>query len=158
MASIASRSISRKLTVHTNDPLAPRVILTVNANVLTSIVVLPGDRVKMSNLREGMSSSTLLIRKEPNETGVLEVRNLETSAPWLLARVRKLEAVRPATDRVPEGQPGDWLLEVEISAQPESIVPGVQKEEIRFDTGLELQPTVTLPVAVYYRPPPNPSE
>ena len=100
-------SVAKAITVRSDDPLLPSVRLTVKAVILGSVVLRPQQSIRLSNRRERGSRGQLLIRQEPTEKGVLEVSRVETSVPWLTARVTRIEETRLATDGLPTGRPGN---------------------------------------------------
>jgi hypothetical protein len=144
--------VSRNITVTTDDPQRPRLTLKLDVEIVRSVNVLPGDVIRLGN-RRGMplgTKSMVLLRRDPTEEGRLEVRALRASVPWLVPRATRLDAARPADGSLPEGQPGDWLLELELSPD---VPHGTSQAQIEFESGLAREPTVTLPISVYYDAP-----
>ena len=148
--------MARTIAVDTNDPTRPHVTLTVRVSVLASVMVLPRESVHLTNLRRGMERAILIIRRDPSESGEVAVSGVQSSADWISASVRRLDTPEAVVEGLPHSVPGDWLLEIDLSADRPY---GRSQQTLRFKTGLSRQPEVELPVLVDLRPPVNlPSE
>ena len=146
-------TVGRNLTVKTNDPLRSTLTLTLRVEVLGSVLILPTERLRLTNARGGARTGRLLIRQDPTERGELSINGLQTSVPWLSARVEeRMEGSRALGGALPPGEPGDWLLEVRLEGAAQQ---GFSKQSVRFRTGLSRQPEVAVPVMVSVRPPVN---
>jgi len=137
--------VGRAIVVRTSDPGRPTISLTVKANVLASVEIFPFESVHVSNRGPGLERSTLLVRKDPTESGVLNIVHPTASVAWLAVRGERLTAVRPGTTGIPTGQPGDWIVEVALAGRPDY---GQHTAEVMFDTGLAREKRVKLPVTV----------
>lgn len=139
------------INVTTNDPKLPKILLSLRAFVQGSVLILPGERIYISMAAPYEIFVSRLIRQDPSDTsGVLQVTDLESSAPWLTASVRKVEQPMPKTLGMPAAQPGDWILE--MSSRLDAPY-GKRDEYVEFKTGLKWQPDVTLPVSFNRQPP-----
>jgi hypothetical protein len=143
-------SIGRGITVYTDDPVVPKLFLTVRAVVLGGVSILPYEMVTVSNRGPSNRAPKLLIRRESSETAELAIRDPEATVPWLSVAAERLEEPRPAGDGLPSGFPGDWMLFIELD---ETAPYGRYREQVRFKTGLGRQPDVSIPVVVDSRPP-----
>lgn len=141
-----------QIHVKTDDPARPEVTLTLRAEVIGSVLILPVDDVYMHNRVGRLPVARRLLRRTPDETRVLEIRDLEASADWLEVAVEEVEAPRPAGGGLPEALPGDWLLTVAVAGEP---TYGRREENVRFTTGLAREPEVQLPVLLELLPPVN---
>ena len=136
-------NVSRGITVYTNDPARPKVFLTVRANILASVRLLPHHTVHLTNRRAGGAETRLLVRKDPTEQGSLELDDVVSSVPWIAVSATKLENPLPVLQGLPQAWSGDWLLEISLAGRPEY---GRTQQEIRFKSGLSREPLVTVPV------------
>ena len=149
--------VGKGISVYSNDPETPSLRLTVRATVHGSVVVLPREYIGIGGHSRRRGNSKVLVRKDPTESGELEISDLKTSLPWLTAEVRKLTEKRPPADGLPLGLPGDYLLEVKIGEKPETQRTRT-RAQVSFKTGLKRQPVVSIPVTVDLRPPVSLSE
>lgn len=124
----------------------------VRADVLGSVVVLPDEAPEIANRPGEKPVARRLIRQDPTERGSLRISDVSSSAEWLRASVRRLEELRPRGKGLPQGHPGDWLLEISVEGDP---LFGERLESVWMSTGLERQPVLTLPVKTLLRPPVN---
>ena len=142
--------MGRGITVQTDDPANSRLRLTIRAAILASVVILPVENLMFNNASPRQNRTRLLVRRDPTETGELKIENVTPSADWFSVEATRLDEPLAAADRVPAGQPGDWLLVAELAEDPPY---GVTRAELSFTTGLERQPKLTLPVMANLRPP-----
>jgi hypothetical protein len=145
-------SLRRLIGVETDDPSRPHVTLTLRADVVTSIEILPSDAVLLRTRPGHDTAARVLVRKDSTEAGKLVVRDLVTSEEWLTAKAEELTARRPAGGGLPEGLPGDWLIDVALKGWPTT---GHTTASVRFATGLPREPTSTITLDVETRPPVN---
>lgn len=142
-------AFSKTIAIETNDPTQPKVSVVVRADVVESVNFLP-DRIVLRNALHSTPSAEILVRKDPTESGKLQIKDVETSAPWLLAGVREVESPLPAEGDRPARLPGDYVLEVHIGDSPASA--GRSQQSVSFKTGLPRQPVATVPVIVMFTP------
>lgn len=143
--------VGRGITVHSNDPVQPRLSLTIRAVILGSVVMLPHERILVSNHPARRSRNQVVVRQDPTEVGELVISDLQTSAPWLEATASRVEENIPAEGGLPGRRPGDWVIRVERTGV--GIEYGRRQERLSFGTGLKRQPRVELPISVDIRPP-----
>jgi hypothetical protein len=142
-------AIVKSITVSHDDPSQPAIVLTVKANVVGSVNVLPYPALALAPRLKGFGSpAKLLIRKDPTETGTLKVSDAASSVPWLDVALREITSVEPAVEGLPEAQPGDVALSVQVTGVPPT---GIHAETVTFKTGLTREPTVSIPVHVTVR-------
>jgi len=143
-------NVGRGITVYTNDPARPKVFLTVRANILASVQILPHHTVHLTNRRAGAEKTRLLVRKDPTEQGTLVLSHVEASAPWLAVSTTKLENPLPVLEGLPQAFSGDWLVELSLAGRPEY---GRSQQELHFNTALTREPRVKVAVVVNLQPP-----
>jgi hypothetical protein len=137
--------VERAITVTTNDPDQPTVVLTLKAHVQVSLEVLPTEHVSL----DFKPTAWRLLRKEATETGALEVSAITTSQPWLRATAQPYDPAKPLPEGVPQAQAGDWILEVTHGGEAPM---GRSAQWIEFATGLTRQPHTRLDVHVFKQP------
>jgi hypothetical protein len=143
--------VTQGIVVRTNDPDHGRVLLTLKAEVIGSVVLLP-QPVMFLRERAGLPpAARVLIRQESSEPGTLAIEGVSTSVPWLTAGVERLDAPRPRGGGLPPGRSGDWVLEVRFRGDEPRYGP--VRESVRFRTGLARQPEVVLEVESNLEPP-----
>ncbi len=121
--------------------------------ILSSVRLLPDERLYLHNLRGDVTAVRRVIRRQPGSNGKLAVAGLSTDPEWLEATVRRIdEPLAPSTDLPDGGRVGDWLLEVRLGDDP---AWGLTRAELAFDTGLDPQRRATFQVQVNLRPPVN---
>ncbi len=128
----------------TNDPRNPQVVLTIRSNILGSVDVLPQSVTYMRRRAGQAPVAQCLIRQEPTERGTLSVSDVSTSDDRLVVTTRKLEQTRPRGNGLPQGEPGDWLLEIRF--RDDRPVYGKFAGTVSFRTDLPRQPLVTIEV------------
>jgi len=144
---------TKNVTVRTNDPATPQIVLSVRVEVVTSIEVLPYEMMQLRSRSGQPTVGRLLVRKEPTESGELRIAQIESSAPWLVASARRLdEPTARGEDGLPPGAAGDWVLEARL-AEDAPPLQGRRRESIRFSTGLSRQPTASVGVMFELKPP-----
>jgi hypothetical protein len=137
----------RSIAVKTNDPEKAQFSLTLRAEVVTSIVVLPNESIP---IEKGSPTVRRLIQKDPTESGTLEISEVKASVPWLSVKAERVRSVLPVgEDGLPEARPGDWLLSVDMT---DAAPLGRSMQSIQFKTGLARQPVAELRVTAYVQP------
>lgn len=137
------------MTVNTNDPLQPEIVLTVRADVVGSVFLRP-EKLSFGSARGPNQRNRILVTKDPTEEGKLEITDLRADLPWLRASARQVEVEEPGAEDFPPASPGDWVVEVRIEGEPPS---GVSQSNVRFKTGLRREPEVAVPLSVAIIPP-----
>ena len=138
-----SGPVGQGVSVMTNDPTSPAAFLLVRAQVVVAVRVLPERAIVLRNQPGELPVRRLIRRSTGSGHGFFNIVGLESSAPWIDARARKVRESAPASDGLPPVEPGDWILELGLSGQPEY---GKRREEVKFKTGLERQPVVKLEI------------
>lgn len=141
--------VGKGIAVKTNDPRRPLVMLVINAEIFQAVRILPEDRVVLRNYRDGGVSQRLL-RREMSARGDLDVSELRSSVPWIEARARPLRDKEPHNDFVPRGFPGDWVVELALTAEAPY---GQGRQTVELATGLPGQETATIHVFADVQPP-----
>ena len=145
--------VTKGIVVNTSDPDRRQILLTLKAIVVGSVALLPQPLIYIRK-RPGQSYvGRLLIRQEPGESGTLAISDVTTSVPYLTASVVQLSQNRPRGDGLPEGRPGDWVLEVRF--RDDEPVYGRLRDQVRFRTGLSRQPEVAVVVESKFDTPIN---
>ncbi len=132
------------IIVKTNDPRNPNLVLTVRSHILGSVEVLPQSVIYMRRRSGHAPVARCLIRQEPTERGTLSVSEVAISDERLVATAHKLQQPRARRDGLPQGEPGDWLLEIRF--RDDRPVYGKFAGKVGFRTGLPRQPLVTVEV------------
>jgi len=143
-------TVGRGITVYTDDPRRESVMLPIRGEVVGGASVLPQESLFLSTHGRGEVPGMLLVQREPSEKGTLELTNIQVSAPWIEVHAIPLTELRPASDGIPTGRPGDWVLQVELL---DSAPYGRFSESVRFETGLERQEAIEIPITVAVQPP-----
>jgi hypothetical protein len=144
--------VSKGITVTTNDPVRSQLLLTMKGAVISSATLIPDDQIYLDNLTENGTLQRRIVRANPLDKGELDIRGIESSAPWLRVTARELDGPLPEDMRLPPSREGDWLLEITVQGE---IPYGAKSERVKFDTGLARQPRVELPVYARLLPPVN---
>lgn len=150
--SALSGLIGKGISITTNDPYTPDIQLVVRARVVGSVLMLPGYTGFLSNRQIETRSTPFLIRQEPGEVGKLLISAPRASVPWIDVEVRELTEKHLSDKGLPAGWPGDWLL---VATLKRGAPIGHFQETVRFNTGLQREPEVTLKIGVDLRPPVN---
>ena len=142
--------ITKQVTVEHDDKSQGPVQLTISANIVGSVEILPYAGLQLTRRRQGfLTPATLIVRQDATEKGALAMSDLAVSAPWLKITSRKVTADEAPTEGLPAAKPGDVIL----SVQAEKSAPvGSHVETLTFKTGLTREPAVTIPVTVYVQP------
>jgi hypothetical protein len=143
--------VTQPITVTTNDPAAPRIVLTLRAEVVTVVELLPASVMLLRDRGGPGPVGRVLVRRAAGVEGELAIRDLTASVPWLVPRATRLAAPRPRGDGLPEGRSGDWVIEVRFLDDRRRYGP--QRGQLRFRTGLPAQPEAILDVESDFPPP-----
>lgn len=135
----------RAITVESNDPDLPRVAIFVRLNARVGVSLLPAASLRLGRGRAAQPETSLLVRRESGIEQALKVEGVETSVPWLRADARVVTADEPGTADRPPARPGDWILRVALGPGAPS---GSSVQQVRFRTGLDVEPAVEVPVRV----------
>ena len=142
--------IAKGITVTHDDPTQGPIALSVKANVVGSVELLPMPILALAPRVKGPSTpGKVIVRKDGSETGTLNVGDITSSAPWMKVSKRVVTAPEPAIEGLPEAKPGDTVLPVDVSEAP----VGSYVETLTFTTGLPREKSVSLPVRVTVRGP-----
>jgi hypothetical protein len=143
-------TIAKGLTVTHDDPTQGPIALSVKANVVGSVELLPMPIISLAPRVKGSAAvGKVIVRKETSESGTLAVSGITSSAPWMKVTQRVVTAPEPAVDGLPDAKPGDTVLLVDASEAP----VGSYVETLTFSTGLPREKSVSLPVRVTVRGP-----
>ncbi len=144
-----SGPISKPIAVRTNDPARPALTLTLRATVVASVNFYPGRNLVLSVGRGDENVVRTLVRKDGTESGTLEISEVASTVPWLVATARRIEAAGAVASGLPPAEPGDWLVEARLvgDAPPSPAAAG-----IRLKTGLAREPEATVWVSVRAMP------
>ena len=143
-------SVAKGITVTHDDPSQGPIALSVRANIVGSVEILPMPMLAVAPRVKGAGEpARLIVRKEASETGKLDVRDLAGSAPWMKVSKRVVTAEEPAGGGLPAALPGDTIVSVDVSGAP----VGGYVETLTFSTGLPREKSVSIPVRVTVRGP-----
>ncbi len=140
-------NVTKTVSLQSDDPVRPNVTLKVKMAIIGSALLMPGDRLSLGVRPEQPTEGRLLIRKDPTETGSLQVTGVASSEDWLHVRVRPVEEEETLEGGF-RAVPGDFMLEASV---PESPGGGLHRAEITFRTGLPREPVIKIPVTVTAR-------
>ncbi|HXV77235.1 MAG TPA: hypothetical protein VD788_13035 [Candidatus Polarisedimenticolaceae bacterium] len=135
--------VGRGVTVYSNDPTRPTVFLTVHAVVVGGVVVLPEERLVLTNATEAGSKRALVVRRGVDEDGELTIGDVQLDVPWLDVVVEELAEPRNMRDGAPSADAGDWVVSVSLGR---AAPVGRHEANLTFGTGLERQPVVSVPI------------
>lgn len=139
-----SGGISKGLTVFTNDPANPRLVLTVKARIEPSVFIRPGfARFIQPQFSEPGTVDQILFTRSFDDLKVLKV---ESPYPFLDVKAR------PATEdeKQEDGSGNQWVLEMTLDYGTAEIGP--LAEYVRVTTNHPEQTEVAFPVSGYVRP------
>jgi len=143
--------IGKQITVTHDDKSQGPVTLTLSANIVGSVEVLPFPALQLARRRRGFATpALLLVRKDQSEAGTMAFADLTASVPWLKIGSRAVTAAEAPVEGLPAAQPGDIVISVQAA---ESAPIGSHVEQVTFKTGLPREPLVTIPVTVFVQPP-----
>ncbi len=137
-------AISKTVTVLSNDPKNPQLVLTMKAKVITHIVAKPGRArfVYVQTLEPGTITQTLWAPDFADDFRVLEVRS---PYPFLKPTIREA----PENERDPDGVGRQW--KVDLTIQPDAEV-GPLREFLVIVTNHPKQKEVRIPISGFVRP------
>ena len=108
--------IAKGITVTHDDPTQGPIALSVKANVVGSVELLPMPILALAPRVKGPSTpGKVIVRKDGSETGTLNVGDITSSAPWMKVSKRVVTAPEPAIEGLPEAKPGDTVLSVDVA-------------------------------------------
>lgn len=140
--------LTKTISVRTDDPQSASTVLSIHATIEGSVLLLPTPAISLSTFRAGPRGGKILVRQDPTENGTLALSDVKVSLPWLTVKSRKVVSAGEREEGLPEAQPGDWVLELDPSGEPE---PGNYQASVVFKTGLPREPEVTVPAYVSVR-------
>jgi hypothetical protein len=145
-------TVRKTVRLTTNDPTHPDRVLRVLVRVVGSVDVLPRSRLLLSERGKNPLQAEVVIRKDETETGTLEITDAAANVPWIAPSTQRVvEAGGVAAGNV-RTRPGDWILTVRSEAD---LAAGNHRGSVTFRTGLDREPTVTIPVTTVIRNPMN---
>jgi len=137
-----SGPVTKGVVVRTNDPRQKEIVLTLKALVQGSVRLLPQPVIFMRKRAGEAPVGRLLISREDDESGVLDITEMTLSDPRFVATAVRLEAIRPRGGGLPAAAAGDWVIEVRF--RDDRTVYGRLEGQLRFRTGLARQPEMTV--------------
>ena len=142
--------IGKGVSITTNDRYMSTVQVVIRAIVLGSVEILPDNRAVLSNRSPDLKTHAFLVRQQPTEEGELLVQRATASVPWIAIDAERLTVRREAAEGLPRAFPGDWIVRVALTGDAPA---GRTREEVRFGTGLQREPEITLDIAIDFHPP-----
>ena len=143
-------ALAKGITVTHDDPTQGPIALSVRANVVGSVQVLPMPMISIAPRAKGPAEpGRLIVRKEASESGKLDVTNLTASAPWMKVSKRVVTEEEPPSSGLPVALPGDTIVSVDATGAP----VGTSAETLTFSTGLSREKSISIPVRVTVRGP-----
>ena len=142
------RGARRKtVTIETNDPDRPAVVLTIAFVSRPAVAVLPRDSLLLSTRIGRPGEAALVLRREDGEP--LTVRGVASNLPALHVEAeRVLEAQEADGESGPAPiatREGDWLLRVSLEAMSQ---PLDERAVLRIETDHPDAPTLAIPARV----------
>lgn len=137
-------AISKTVTVVSNDPKNPQLVLTIKAKIVTHVMAKPGRArfVYVQTLEPGTITQTLWAPDFQEEFRVVDVRS---PYPFLKSAIR--EAAE--NERDPDGVGRQW--KVDLTIQPNADV-GPLREYLVILTNHPQQKEVRIPISGFVRP------
>jgi hypothetical protein len=142
-------SVSKVVTVQTNDPARTTFPLTLKATIVASVNFYPSRSLFLSIGQTEDNTARTILRKDDTETGALAVTELTSSVPWITATARRIDAAGQAAVGLPPTLPGDYLLEAKLTGPAPKVPTPV---ELRFKTGLAREPEASVQLTVRVLP------
>lgn len=136
--------ISKGLTVLTNDPKNPRIVLTVKATIEPAVFTRPGfARFIQPKESDPGSVEQLVFTKSKDDLKILKV---ESPFPYLEA------TVRPATDeeKTPDGTGNQYVVTLTLDYHQAPVGP--LADFVKLTTNHPKQAVVNIPVSGFVRP------
>lgn len=136
-------AIAKAVTVYSNDPATPRLVLTVKAEIAAHVLAEPS-YVRFVQTQTMAPKTTELTLWSPDDPK-FEVTGAESSLPFVTAKVR------PANDdeKVAEGTGPQWRVEATLAAD---APVGPLRDFLVVHTNHPQQPTLQLPLSGVVRP------
>jgi len=135
--------IAKSLTVLSNDPLNPRVVLTIKAQVLAFIEVSPSyARIVQVQSRPQQTSSVNLWSEDGTP---LEVSGVTAGESWIVATAHRASGDELRHD----GPPEQWRLDVTLR---DDAPLGPITDRLVVTTGHPKQPVLEIPLSGFVRP------
>jgi hypothetical protein len=136
-------AISKGVTVLSNDPTNPRVVLTIHADVQADVLLAPTyARILQVQTQDAAKAQ---VRLWCEDGTALEIRGVHSPKPWIQASARRAEA-----GELDAGKPApQWIVEVALTGDAPL---GPLGESIGLDTNHPRQPVVELPLSGFVRP------
>jgi hypothetical protein len=135
-------NVAKSVAVTSDDPARPDVTLKVRMALVGSVELMPAHRLMLRHRAGQSTTGKILVRKDPTESGTLEITELVSTEPWLAIRARKVHSEESMKGGF-KPAPGDYMIEAEV---PESPGSGMHHAEVRFRTGLPREPVIRIPV------------
>jgi hypothetical protein len=132
--------LGREIELTTNDPRRKKTFLRIVATIVSDVVVHPETLALVSS--GAGARGQLLVRAYSSTAGPLQIGGVDGGSPWLAASARRVERAQRFDEKW-TAAPGDWILDVELDA---SAPPGRHRFDLSFDTGMEREPRVEIPV------------
>jgi hypothetical protein len=136
--------IAKGLTVLTNDPDNPRLVITVKATVEPAVFLRPGFARFIQPRDAGVGSVEQIVFTSTKDD--LEITDVQSPYPFL-----EVDA-RPATDdeKQEEGKGKQWVVTLSLDYDAAPI--GALADYVRLTTNHPKQKEVTIPVSGFVRP------
>jgi len=136
-------AISKGVTVLSNDPTNPRVVLTIHADVQADVLLAP-TYARILQVQT-LDAAKTKVRLWCEDGTALEIRGVHPPKPWIQASAHRAEAAELDADK-----PGpQWIVEVALTGDAPL---GPLGESIALDTNHPRQPVVELPLSGFVRP------
>lgn len=135
--------VAKSITLLTNDPASPKALVTIKADVLAFVTVVPSYAriLQVQTLAPAVSVLQIWSEDDP----ALEIRGVEASAPWI-----EVAARRATTEELRAGAPAaQWRLEV--SLRPDAPL-GPLSHRLLVRTSHPRQPELEIPLSGFVRP------
>jgi len=136
-------AVLKGVTLLSNDPLTPKVQLTIRAEIVSFVTVSPS-YARLLQV-QGLESAHTAVNLWAGDGTALEIGAIATGADWIHA------TAHPAAEgeRVASGPEAQWRVEVSI----DSDAPlGPLTEMLSIPTGHPEQPRIDLPLSGFVRP------
>jgi hypothetical protein len=136
-------ALAKGVTVISNDPAQPRLVLTLKLEVLAYVHVTPSFARLLQV--QSMPPAATAVHLWTVDGPPLELGAIETGADWIVARARRAEP----GERREEGPAEQWR--VEVSLAPEAPL-GPLTQSVVVATNHPRQPEVQIPLSGFVRP------
>ncbi len=136
-------SITKGVTVLSNDPANPRLVLTIKAEVQADVLLAP-TYARLLQVQT-LDPAKAEVRLWCEDGTALEIRGVHAPEKWIVASARRAEGSEIDADR-PTPQ---WIVTVALT--PEAPL-GPLGESIELDTNHPRQAKVHLPLSGFVRP------